>query len=414
MHIKHTLIVVGGGAAGFFCAVNAAAHCPDLQVILLEKTSKLLSKVKISGGGRCNVTNASDHIGDMAKQYPRGGAFLKKAFHRFFTNDARAWFESRGVPLKAEPDGRVFPVSNSSQSVIDCLLGEASRHSVNIWMNAEVKAVDKTGDSFVLSLADGRSIKSDYLVIACGGYPKNSMFSWLGGLGHTWSSPVPSLFTFNTPGHSLTSLMGLSVPSAQVKISGTKLKEQGPLMITHWGLSGPCILRLSAWAALELAQRDWRFSITVNWLPDWQEESLRKEWDVYRKAMGAQNIYHKNPWGLPSRLWAYLLESSEAGPSLRWAELPSKVQNKLIKNLCAFPLDITGKTIFKEEFVTAGGIHLNEVEVNTMMSKKTDRLYFAGEILDIDGITGGYNFQNAWTTAYIAAQDIAAREGARK
>ncbi|WP_118975861.1 BaiN/RdsA family NAD(P)/FAD-dependent oxidoreductase [Taibaiella koreensis] len=402
-----TLVVIGGGAAGFFCAINAAAQNRQLKVILLEKSDKLLSKVKISGGGRCNVTHACFSISDMAKKYPRGEKFVKKTFHTFFTQDTIDWFASRGVTLKAEADGRMFPVTDSSQTIIDCLLQQASRYGVDIRLRAGVNAIQPASEGFSLQLADGRSIAADYVTVACGGYPKAAMFGWLEALGHSIVAPVPSLFTFNIPQHPIVSLMGISLPEAQVKINGSKLKEQGPLLITHWGLSGPAILRLSAWGARELQEKNWHFDIQVNWLPAFNEESLRADISRRRQSLGAQQVRHRNPFGLPSRLWEFLLVQSEVPADCRWAELPARAQNLLIRNLCAYPLAVKGKTTYKEEFVTAGGIQLNEVDAGTMMSKKVPNLFFAGEILDIDGITGGFNFQNAWTTSYIAAQSIA-------
>jgi predicted Rossmann fold flavoprotein len=404
-----TLAVIGGGAAGFFCAINAAIKNPDLKIILLEKTGKLLSKVKISGGGRCNVTHACFSISEMSKKYPRGEKFVKKTFHQFFTKDTIDWFEARGVTLKAEADGRMFPDTDSSQTIIDCLLREANKHQVEIRMNADVKSVRQDEDQFLIRLANEKFILADYVTIACGGYPKSSMFDWLTALGHTIEEPVPSLFTFNIPKHPIVALMGISVKEAQVKINGTKLKETGPLLITHWGLSGPAILRLSAWGARELQQLDWHFSIQVNWLPEFNEETIREEVLTYRKTLATQKVVNKNPFGLPGRLWEFLVLQSGIEEEIRWAEIPAKEQNKLIKNLCAYELEVKGKTTYKEEFVTAGGILLSEIDAQTMMSRKIPNLFFAGEILNVDGITGGFNFQNAWTTGYIAANNIPAQ-----
>lgn len=400
------LAVIGGGAAGFFCAINAAAKNPGLKIILLEKTGKLLSKVKISGGGRCNVTHACFSISEMAKKYPRGEQFVKKTFHQFFTKDTIDWFEVRGVTLKAEADGRMFPDTDSSQTIIDCLLREANKHQVEIRMNADVKSVRQDEDQFLIRLANEKFILADYVTIACGGYPKSSMFDWLTALGHSIEEPVPSLFTFNIPKHPIVGLMGISVKEAQVKINGTKLKETGPLLITHWGLSGPAILRLSAWGARELQQRDWHFTIQVNWIPEFNEETIREEVLTYRKTLATQKVANKNPFGLPGRLWEFLVLQSGIAEEIRWAEIPAKEQNKLIKNLCAYELEVKGKTTYKEEFVTAGGILLSEIDAQTMMSRKIPNLFFAGEILNVDGITGGFNFQNAWTTGYIAANNI--------
>lgn len=400
-----TLVVIGGGAAGFFCAVNAAAD-KRLRVVLLEKSDKLLSKVKISGGGRCNVTHACFSISEMAKKYPRGGNFVKKTFHRFFTKDTINWFEQRGVELKTEADGRMFPVTDSSQTIIDCLLREAALHHVDIRMRAGVEAVVKKGTQFELTLSNGEKVNADYVCMASGGYPKASMFDWMKNLGHEIEAPVPSLFTFNIPVHPITKLMGISVEQVQVKITGTKLKETGPVLITHWGLSGPAVLRLSAWGARELSQKNWHFNIQVNWLPAFNEETLKDEMQRLRFAQATQKVVNRNPFGLPGRLWEFFLNEAGVPEDCRWTDLPAKEQNRLVKYLCAYELEVKGKTTFKEEFVTAGGIQLSEVDSHTLMSKKIPNLFFAGELLNVDGITGGFNFQNAWTTGYIAAQSI--------
>lgn len=404
---KH-LVVIGGGAAGFFCAVNAARLNPQLQVTILEKSSKLLSKVRISGGGRCNVSHACFSIPDMIKRYPRGNAFLKKAFHHFFTTDTIEWFAQRDVPLKTEEDGRMFPQSNTSQTIIDCLLREADKHRVHIRMNADVREVQNMDqpNKFRLLLSSGEVLTADYVCIACGGFPKAAQFDWLTKTGHTIETPVPSLFTFNIPQNNITALMGISVEDAVVKIAGTKLQQNGPMLITHWGLSGPAVLKLSAWAARELADKNYHFSIHINWLPAYNENTLRDKLQQLRFDIASQKIINRNPFALPARLWEYFLNECGISNQLRWADLPAKEQNKLIKVLCGQELEVKGKTTFKEEFVTAGGIRLNEIDVNTLQSKIVPGLYFAGEILNIDGVTGGFNFQNAWTTGWIVANNV--------
>lgn len=427
---KKRLIVIGGGAAGFFCAVNAARMHPSLEVMLLEKTGKLLSKVKVSGGGRCNVTHACFSIPDMVRHYPRGANFLKKAFHQFFTTDTVQWFSDRGVQLKKEDDGRMFPQTNSSQTIIDCLMKEANRYGVEIRLTADVRSMkyeagsekyemgSKKNDEvrnnkkgqFIVELSDLRRLTSDFVCIACGGYHKLSQFSWLQQLGHSIAEPVPSLFTFNMPGNAITQLMGVSVPEANVKIVGSNLAAKGPLLITHWGLSGPAVLKLSAWGARQLAMDNWQFAIIVNWLPEYSEQSLREHIQQLRFDIAAQKIGNRNPFNLPQRLWQYLLQQSGIDEDKRWADLPAKEQNKLIANCCTQEFKVQGKTTFKEEFVTAGGVQLSEVDANTMQSKVIPHLYFAGEILDVDGITGGFNFQHAWTSGYIAAKAIAAMD----
>ncbi len=401
------LIVIGGGAAGFFCAINAARMNPQLKVTLLEKSGKLLSKVKVSGGGRCNVTHACFDIVEMSKMYPRGGNFVKKTFHQFFTTDTIEWFKERGVLLKEEKDGRMFPVTDSSQTIVDCLLDEVNKYGVEVLMNAEVKKISFQQSMFNIQYSNGKQVGADFICIASGGYPKSSMFEWLKGLGHTIEEPVPSLFTFNIPGHPIREFMGVSVENAKVKIIGSKLEQEGPILITHWGLSGPAILKLSAWGARELAIKNYDFTILVNWLPDNNEQELALKFQSLRFDIATQKIYNKNPFGLPNRLWEFLLKYSEVNTERRWADLSSKEANKLIKNLCSCEFGVKGKTTFKEEFVTAGGIKLNEIDHNTMMSKKVPNLFFAGEVMDVDGVTGGFNFQHAWTSGFIAGNAIA-------
>lgn len=410
--MNKTLVVVGGGAAGFFCAINAARLRPDLKVILLEKTNKLLSKVRISGGGRCNVTHACFDVRELSTRYPRGTHFVRKAFHRFFTENTIEWFAARGVQLKTESDGRMFPVTDNSQTIVECLLREASRYNIDIRMQTAVEELTITeAAQFLLTTDKKQSLTADYVCIACGGYPKSSMFDWLRAIGHTIEEPVPSLFTFNVPHHPITALMGVSVPDARVRISGSKLEQTGPVLITHWGFSGPAILRTSAWGARDLQQMNYHFTCQINWLGDKQEHLLREEFQQYRHERAAQKLVNKNPWQLPQRLWEFMLQQCEISPDTRWADLPARAQNKLIKELVNSEFSVTGKTTFKEEFVTAGGIKLSEIDPQTMMSRKLPRLFFAGEIMDVDGITGGFNFQHAWTSGWIAAHSIAADAG---
>jgi len=406
---KKKLVVIGGGAAGFFCAVNAARLNPALNVVIIEKSNKLLSKVKVSGGGRCNVTHACFSIAEMIKKYPRGAGFLKKAFHHFFTTDTITWFKERGVELKTESDGRMFPVSNSSQTIIDCLMGEVNKYGVEILMNREVCELLRENDQWLITFKSGAAIQADYVCIASGGYPKSIQFEWLQKTGHEIAEPVPSLFTFNIPGNTINALMGISFEQVQVKITGTKLSAEGPLLITHWGLSGPAILKLSAWGARDLAEKNWQFGILVNWLPAFNEQTLKDKFQQVRFDIAAQKISNRNPFGFPQRFWEYLLQQSGVNENTRWADLPAKEQNRLIKNICSQDFLVNGKTTFKEEFVTAGGIDLEEADHNTMESKIVPNLFFAGEVLNVDGVTGGFNFQNAWTTGWIAAKAIAER-----
>ncbi len=402
------LIVIGGGAAGFFCAVNAARLNPLLQVTLLEKSNKLLSKVKVSGGGRCNVTHSCFEMAELSKRYPRGEHFVRKAFHQFFTTNTIEWFEERGVKLKTEADGRMFPVTNSSQTIIDCLLKEVNTYGVEILMNREVRKLKMENEKWEVELSNNEIMEADFVCVSSGGFPKLQQFDWLKNTGHSIIAPVPSLFTFNIPNHPITKLMGVSVPDATIKIQSTKLKNTGPLLITHWGMSGPCVLKLSAWGARELQEKGYDFTILVNWLNDKKEQELKDELQLIRKQNGSQKIINNNLFQLPNRLWQFLLQEAGVKEEGRWADLPSKEQNKLIQLLTAHEFHVKGKTTFKEEFVTAGGVDLKQVDPNTMQSKLQPGLFFAGEILDVDGITGGFNFQHAWTSGFIAAKSIAA------
>lgn len=402
------LIIIGGGAAGFFCAVNAARLDSALEVILLEKSTKLLSKVKVSGGGRCNVTHQSDDIVYMSRHYPRGQHFVKKTFSRFFVPDTIDWFRERGVQLKAEADRRMFPVTDSSQTIIDCLLKEADRYGVSVRTGTGVEHLEKQDGQWQLTLQNGHRLSTDAVCVATGGYSQADKFAWLQATGHQIVSPLPSLFTFNMPGNPITALMGVSVPEAHVKIAGTKLQEQGPLLITHWGLSGPAVLKLSAWGARELAQLQYQFNTVINWVPAYNENSLREEMQGLRFELGGQKAWHKNPFSLPQRLWHFLLQQSGITEEMRWADIPAKEQNRLIRQLVAMDCNIKGKTTFKEEFVTCGGISLAEIDPATMQSKLNPGLYFAGEVMDVDGVTGGFNFQHAWTSGWIAANAVTA------
>ncbi|MFM2327234.1 MAG: hypothetical protein RIR31_1436, partial [Bacteroidota bacterium] len=335
---------------------------------------------------------------------------LKKAFHHFFTTDTIKWFKERAVELKTEADGRMFPATNSSQTIIDTLVKEANKYGVQILMNAEVKELAKEQSQFKIKLANNRILNADFICIASGGYPKSTQFDWIKNCGHIIEAPVPSLFTFNMPGNAITSLMGITVDNVAVKIAGTKFLEQGPLLITHWGMSGPAILKLSAWGARDLKTKNYEFKITVNWIPEFNENTLREKMQQVRFNMAPQKISNRNPFNLPTRLWEYLMNQSDIAVDTRWADLPAKEQNKLIKNLCVQEFEIKGKTTFKEEFVTSGGIQLNEIDYNTMQSKKMPGLFFAGEVINVDAVTGGFNFQNAWTTGWIAAKAVSSLE----
>ncbi|HEV8081478.1 MAG TPA: NAD(P)/FAD-dependent oxidoreductase [Chitinophagaceae bacterium] len=405
---KKKLVVIGGGAAGFFCAINAAVFNPGLEIFIIEKTTKLLSKVKVSGGGRCNVTHSCFSIAEMIKNYPRGEKFVRKTFHQFFTTDTIHWFKEKRIELKTEADGRMFPVSNSSQTIIDCLMKEVNNYGIKILMNKEVKKLKIDNGKWRIDFAND-AIEADFVCVASGGFAKSSQFNWLKELGHTIEEPIPSLFTFNIPNNPIKELMGISIEEAIVKISGTKFSQKGPLLITHWGLSGPAMLKLSAFAARELHDLGYDFKITINWLPEFNEQTVRDKFLLLRDQLASQKIVNRNPFFLPQRLWEYFLQQSGINLNARWADLPAKQQNILIKILCVQQFHVKGKTTFKEEFVTAGGIKLNEIDANTMQSKIIPNLFFAGEVMDVDGITGGFNFQHAWTSGWIAGKSIGAK-----
>lgn len=403
--VNDHFIIIGGGAAGIFCAVNAARFSPGLKVTVIEKSSKLLSKVKVSGGGRCNVTHHNFDPDSFAQQYPRGSRFVRKAFYQFFSTDTIEWFEQRGVELHAEADGRMFPVTNNSQTIIDCLLKEAEKYGVMFMMQTEVKNISHNND-WQLTLKDDRVLHANFICIATGGSNKMEGYEWLHSLGHTIIEPVPSLFTFQLPNHPIRSLMGVSVPKVSVKIQGEKLKESGPLLITHWGFSGPAILRLSALGARMLHAKDYQFTLFVNWLNDMREDELNLFFQHQRKENGAKKIYSSCPFELPSRLWLHFLNVSGIEEGKRWADLSQKQQYSLLRHLIAGEFHVSGKTTFKEEFVTAGGVDLKQINPSTMESKLQKGLYFAGEVMDVDGITGGFNFQHAWTSGYIVASSV--------
>jgi len=406
------LVVVGGGAAGFFCAVNAARLQPGLKVVILEKSSHLLAKVKISGGGRCNVTHAVDAVGEMLDAYPRGRNFMRKTLHAFSTQDTESWFGERGVRLKAEPDGRMFPETDRSQSIIDCLMAEAQKYHVEILQHCEVEKIEPIAKGFNVYCKNkvAEMIQADFVCIATGGQPKLSGFHWLSELGLKVETPVPSLFTFNIPHKKLHDLMGVVAKDAIVKLPALKIQEKGPVLITHWGLSGPAVLKLSSRGARDLHVINYHFDLLVNWIPAFHESSMLEQLKNNR-ATFRQKIGSRNPFDLTSRLWEYLLDRSGVSTEMQWTDLSNSALVLLARALTSDKYVVQGKTTFKEEFVTAGGIHLSEIDPLTMESKKIEHLFFAGEILDVDGITGGYNFQHAWSSGYIAAQTISSRLG---
>jgi len=364
-----------------------------------------LAKVKISGGGRCNVTNGCTDIKVLAKAYPRGGKKLKRAFRTFSTPDTMEWFESRGVRLVIQEDNCVFPVSQNSQSIIDCLMLEARILGVEIAMTAGVKTIKRVGEELELGFGGKHPAqRMDKVIVATGGSPKRRGLEWLEVLGHKIEDPVPSLFTFNMPEETVTKLMGIVVEKTLVSIQGTKLKGDGPLLVTHWGMSGPAILKLSAFGARLLSEMGYAFKVQVNWVNEVNNELVRSELKTIEAEQSNKILANYRPYLLPERLWHYLLEKSDLSLKKRWGELGKKGLNKLIAVLTNDVYSVKGKTTFKEEFVTCGGVSLESIDFNTMQSRVCPNLYFAGEVMDIDGITGGYNFQSAWTTGFIAGK----------
>lgn len=400
------IAVIGGGAAGFFSAIAAKENYPDAEVTIFEKSQKLLAKVKISGGGRCNVTNRCTSVGQLWKAYPRGGKRLKKAFHQFGTNDTIEWFESRGVPLITEDDHRVFPASHSSQSIIDCFMQEAARLKIAIKLGMGVKSIRPQGEQLTLDFIAEKhpSRHFDKVIVTTGGSPKRQGLEWLEALGHQIEDPVPSLFTFNMPNETITQLMGLVVENTLVSVQGIKLKSDGPLLITHWGMSGPAVLKLSAFGARALSDMKYNFKVQVNWVNEPNNELVKNRLETIIQEHPKKNLSNVRPYSLPDRLWLFLLKKRDISAENKWGELGKKSLNKLVSGLTNDVYEVNGKTTFKEEFVTCGGVSLDSVDLNTMQSKACKNLYFAGEILDVDAITGGYNFQAAWTTGFLAGK----------
>lgn len=397
--------VLGGGAAGFFAALSVKKHHPQAKVILYEKTTKVLAKVKISGGGRCNVTNSDSNIDTLCMAYPRGGKQLRNLFYRFNTTDTQEWFKSRGVPLKSEADGRVFPVSNQSQSIINCLMQEAEQLGVEIKYQAAVSNLSKLSNEWSIHfLNETHEQKFNSVIIATGGSSKLKGFQWLKELGHSIIPPIPSLFTFNIPGDSITQLMGVSVDDVKVKIKEYNIETSGALLITHWGMSGPAILKASAFGATNLAECQYNFEIQVNWLGEKNTEILFNQLQTCALQHPKKTVSKQKAFPLPQRLWQYLVNKNGIEVDKKWIDLGKKKGRQFLELLTNDVYKISGKTTFKEEFVTCGGVGLESIHLKTLESKSHTGLYFAGEVLNIDAITGGYNFQAAWSTGFIAGQ----------
>ena len=397
------LLIVGGGAAGYFAAINAAELNPELEVIILEGSNKVLQKVKVSGGGRCNVTHACFTPNELIEFYPRGNKELRGPFHQFMTGDTMEWFENRGVSLKIEDDNRIFPESNSSQTIIDCFVESAENAGVILKLSTRVDSIEKNGELFVVKTAEVDFI-ADYVLIAAGSNTK--VWNIIKELGHSIIEPVPSLFTFNIKDNRLTDIPGISVPKAEVKVLNSKLEEQGPLLITHGGLSGPGILKLSAWGAIEFSEKDYHFEIEVNWLSKKTEHILETLKTEKQKNSKKQVILRSVFEEIPKRLWEKLVIAAEIDMTEQWAQLNNKQLESLTNQLTKCVFKVTGKSTFKDEFVTAGGVDLKEINFKRFESKLHENLFFAGEVLNIDAVTGGFNFQNAWTSAWIVANSV--------
>ena len=402
------IVIVGGGAAGFFAAIACAERNPQAQVSILEKGPQFLSKVRISGGGRCNVTHHCFDTREFAARYPRGERNLLSPLSRFQARDTLDWFQARGVALKAESDGRMFPTTDSSQTIIDCLVEAARRAQVKLVTHEEVKEVKPgAAGGFVLALGSGRTIPADRLLMATGGCRGSGGGHLVESLGHSMEPSVPSLFTLHVEVPWVRDLAGLSVAEVEVSVPGMTLKEWGPILLTHWGLSGPVILRLSAWGARLLHACDYRFPVRIDWLPGIKPEALAKRWQTHREHHGTRSLVNTPFPPLPSRLWEQLVIQSALPRETRWADMSRTRWVGLEHQLKECELPVTGKSLNKDEFVTCGGVKREEVNFKTMESRLCPGLYLAGELLDVDGITGGFNFQAAWTTGWIAGNAMA-------
>ncbi|MCT4665473.1 MAG: NAD(P)/FAD-dependent oxidoreductase [Flavobacteriales bacterium] len=401
--MQKKIAIIGGGAAGFFASFSVKKHHPNAEVVIFEKTARLLSKVKVSGGGRCNVTNGCRDIPELIKAYPRGSRLLRNLFYQFSTGDTWDWFEERGVKLVLQEDQCVFPASQDSQTIIDCFLEETRINEIQIRTKTGVDSIDRNeDDSFCIN--KNHQEKFSHIIIATGGFPKARNYEWIKNLGEKIELPRPSLFTFNMPNESIKELMGIVVENALTKVEGGKWLGDGPLLITHWGMSGPAILKLSAYAARELADKEYQFTTRINWvnIPDF--ELVKQQLYYTQQQHPNKKIDNQKSFPLSSRLWTFLLKRAEISPERAWKELGSKSINKLTEILTNDGYQVSGKTTFKEEFVTAGGVSLKNIKPKTLESKNNSNIYFAGEVLDVDGITGGYNFQAAWTTGFVAGK----------
>ncbi len=402
--MREKVAIIGGGAAGFFAAITIAETNPNLEVVILEKGNKILQKVKVSGGGRCNVTHACFDPKELTSFYPRGNKELLGPFHQFMTGDTMEWFENRGVELKIENDNRVFPVSDSSQTIIDCLLNSAEKAGVILKLNQKVESISNTNEQYKITTSSDEFI-ANKLVIAAGSNTK--FWNMLAKLEHTIIPPVPSLFTFKINDKRIKDISGVSVSNATVSIVNSSFESSGPLLITHWGISGPAVLKLSAFGARLLAEKNYQYNVIVNWISKSFLEVFEKLKNIkkenHKKQVGLRSVFKE----IPKRLWENLVIASEISLEQRWADLSNKQLDNLANQLTKSVFNANGKTTFKEEFVTSGGIDLKEINFKRFESKLHKNLFFAGEVLNIDAVTGGFNFQNAWTGGYIAGKAIA-------
>lgn len=400
------IVVVGGGAAGFFAAIAAAETLGGRgRVTLVEATAHLLAKVRISGGGRCNVTHACFDPRELIKRYPRGGRELLGPLHAFGPNETIAWFKARGVELKTEADGRMFPTTDDSGTIVGCLERAARATGVEIRIRAGVTRAFCEGGRWGLELGDGTTLLADAVILATGGTRGSAGLRIAEELGHAISPLVPSLFTFNIDDPRLQGLAGLAAPRAETSVAGSPLKQEGPLLVTHWGVSGPAVLKLSAWGARELAACDYRFTLRVNWAAGYNRDGARNRLHAMRTEHPRKAVVTLAPWEeVPSRLWERLIEAARVAPTTTWSQLSSEQASNLAAQLVSSEFSVTGKSTNKEEFVTCGGVSLKEVSFKTMESRRCPGLHFAGEVLDIDGVTGGFNFQAAWTTGWLAGR----------
>jgi predicted Rossmann fold flavoprotein len=408
-HQRH-VVVAGGGAAGMLAAIVCGEAAPGARIVVLEKSAQFLSKVRISGGGRCNVTHACFDARELSGYYPRGGGALRGPFQVFQPRDTIAWFESRGVHLKTESDGRVFPVSDSSQTIIDCLLRAAQAAGVELLANRGLERVEsRAGGGFGLGLTGGEILDCEWLMLATGGCRAARAGQLAVSLGHTLEPPAPSLFTFHVAVSWLRELAGIAVEAVEVSVPSLGLRERGALLVTHTGLSGPAILRLSAWGAREMHGLNYHFPLRVNWLPHLDQNALGAQLESRREAHPARLVVNTPVTPLPARLWERLVLAAGVGRETRWAELSRSARHQLIQQLTNAQLDVTGRSLNQDEFVTCGGVRLGEINFKTMESRIRPGLHFGGEILDIDGLTGGFNFQAAWTTGWVAGKSMAAQ-----